>query len=66
MLLENLLDKLELPIEVKNEIKDYKKRSTNICNEILQKELKTRESWNQVIEKLKAQIGEDPSGFFIL
>ncbi len=66
MLLENLLDKLELPIEVKNEIKDYKKGSTNICNEILQKELKTRESWNQVIEKLKAQIGEDPSGFFIL
>ena len=66
MLLENLLEKLELPIEVKNQIKDYKKRNTSVCSEVLQKELKERESWNQVIEKLKEQIGEDPFGFFIL
>ena len=66
MLLENLLDKLELPVEVKNEIQDYKNRRTNVCSEILQRELKGPESWNQVIEQLKEQIGEDPFGFCIL
>lgn len=66
MTLEKLYDMLELLIEICNAIEEYKKLHTGILTPALQEQLKKREFWEQAIEQMKKEIGEDPFGFYIL